>query len=143
MSDMATRMVHATGLARTARLRALPARGDAAKAVADPRGPRLRLLSSPRQATKPVLLAGGGREARDAIRRDLARTMSTATEFEQAGALWEVLARASESSMVVLGGELDDVPAESVMQMLAHRHPTLPVVRFDETAAPAAAAARA
>lgn len=69
--------------------------------------------------------------------------MSTATEFEQAGALWEVLARASESSMVVLGGELDDVPAESVMQMLAHRHPTLPVVRFDETAAPAAAAARA
>jgi hypothetical protein len=69
--------------------------------------------------------------------------MSTATEFEQAGALWEVLARASESSMVILGGELDDVSAESVMQMLAHRHPTLPVVRFDETAAAAAVAARA
>jgi hypothetical protein len=29
------------------------------------------------------------------------------------------------------------------MQMLAHRHPTLPVVRFDEAAVPAAVAARA
>ncbi|HEY2181754.1 MAG TPA: hypothetical protein VGH09_08805 [Solirubrobacteraceae bacterium] len=140
---MASRMVQTTGLARAARLRHLPARGDAAKAVADPRGPRLRLLSSARRAIKPVLLAGGGSAARDSIRRDLAQTMPTATEFEQVGALWEVLARAPESSMVILGGELDDVPAESVMQMLAHRHPALPVVRFDETAAPAAVAARA
>lgn len=143
MSDMATRMVQTTGLARVTRLRALPARGDAAKVVSDSRGPRLRLLSSARRAIKPVLLAGGARAARESIRRELAQTMPTATEFEQAGALWEVLARAPESSMVILGGELDDVPAESVMQMLAHRHPTLPVVRFDEAAVPAAVAARA
>jgi hypothetical protein len=143
MSDMATHMAQSAGLARVPRLRPMPARGDAAKASAGPMGPRLRLLSSPQRATKPVLLAGGGHAARDSIRRDLAQTMPSATEFEQAGALWEVLARASESSMVILGGELDDVPAESVMQMLAHRHPTLPVVRFDETTAPATVSARA
>jgi hypothetical protein len=143
MSDMATPMVQTARLARATRLGALPARGDAAKAVAGPQGARLRLLSCQRPAAKPVLLAGGGRAAQDAIRCDLAQTMPSATEFEQAGTLWEVLARASESSMVILGGELDDVPAESVMQKLAHRHPTLPVVRFDEPAAPATVSARA
>jgi len=143
MSDMATPMAETTRVVRATRLRATPARGDAAKAVAGPQGPRLRLLSRQRPAAKPVLLAGGGRAARDAIRFDLAQTMPSATEFEQAGALWEVLARASESSMVILGGELDDVPAESVMQMLAHRHPALPVVRFDEPATPNTVSARA
>jgi hypothetical protein len=143
MSDMASPMPNTAGLARATRLRPVPARGDAARALAHPRGPRLRLLSSPTTAAKPVLLAGGGLAAQDSIRRDLTQTMPSTTEFEHAGALWEVLARASESSMVVLGGELDDVPAESVMQMLAHRHPTLPVVRFDDTTAPAAVSARA
>jgi hypothetical protein len=37
--------------------------------------------------------------------------------------------------MVILSGELDEIPPESLMQMLAHRHPSLPVVCLDAPAA--------
>jgi hypothetical protein len=98
--------------------------------------PKLRLLpkkgkSVKRDAEKPILLAGGDTGARAAVQRDLAKTMPRSTTFEQAGAVWEVLVRAPEASMVILGGELEEIPAESVMQMLAHRHPGLAVVCLD------------
>lgn len=83
---------------------------------------------------RSILLAGGEASHREAVLRDLRRTMPGGTSFTQAKALWEMLARAAESSMVVLGGELDDVSAESLMQMLAHRNPTLPVVSVDPSA---------
>jgi hypothetical protein len=85
-------------------------------------------------ASRSILLAGGEAGDREAVLNDLRQTMPGGTTFEQAGALWEVLARAGESSMVVLSGELDEVPAESLMQMLAHRNPALPVVSVDATA---------
>ncbi len=92
--------------------------------------------ATPEQAAAPrsILLAGGEAGDREAVLSDLRRTMPGGTTFRQAGALWEVLARAAESSMVVLSGELDEVPAESLMQMLAHRNPALPVVSVDATA---------
>jgi len=92
--------------------------------------------ATPERAAAPrsILLAGGEAGDREAVLSDLRRTMPGGTTFRQAGALWEVLARASESSMVVLSGELDEVPAESLMQMLAHRNPALPVVSVDATA---------
>jgi len=42
--------------------------------------------------------------------------------------VWEVLAHAPSSRIVILSGELDDAPAESLMHTLGHRHPGLPVV---------------
>jgi hypothetical protein len=85
-------------------------------------------------APRSILLAGGDAGDREAVLSDLRRTMPGGTTFRQAGALWEVLARAAESSMVVLSGELDEVSAESLMHMLAHRNPALPVVSVDATA---------
>ena len=97
---------------------------------------RTRQATSDERASAPrsILLAGGEAGDREAVLSDLRRTMPGGTVFRQAGALWEVLARAAESSMVVLSGELDEVPAESLMHMLAHRNPALPVVSVDATA---------
>lgn len=75
-----------------------------------------------------MLLAGGDLAAREAVRRDLARTMSPETVIEQASAVWEVLARAAESSVVILSGTLEELSAESMLALLAQRHPGLPVV---------------
>jgi hypothetical protein len=117
--------------AQAPKLRLLPKKGKPAKRDVEPDRRQLRLLSGPAPAEKPVLLAGGDTSARAAVQRDLARTMPRSTTFEQAGAVWEVLVRAPEASMVILGGELEDIPAESIMQMLAHRHPGLAVVSLD------------
>ncbi len=51
--------------------------------------------------------------------------------FEQAGAVCDVLEHAPGSRMAFITGDLDDAPAESLMQMLAHRHPELPVLIVD------------
>jgi hypothetical protein len=121
------------------------------QSAAFPQAPKLRLLpkvgSSPRRADaasrpqrvvsvsaapeKPVLLAGGDTSARSSVRRDLAETMPQSTTFEQAGAIWELLIKAPEASMVVLSGELDGIPAESLMQMLMQRTLEVPVVCLD------------
>jgi hypothetical protein len=84
----------------------------------------------------PVLVAGRDSARRAAVLHDMTQTMPPETIFEQAGAFWEVLVRAPATSMVILSGELDDVPAESLLQMLAHRHPGLPVVSLDAPASP-------
>jgi DNA-binding NtrC family response regulator len=97
--------------------------------------PALRVLSGPAEE-RPVLIAGGDTAAREAVRRDLARTMSPETVIEQAGAVWEVLARAADSSIVVLSGALEGLSSESLLSMLAHRHPGLPVVSVGGAGAP-------
>jgi DNA-binding NtrC family response regulator len=79
-------------------------------------------------AARPVLVAGADSAKRAAVLDDLAQTMSTSTVFAEADTFWKVLVRAPSSSMVILSDELDYVPAESLMQMLVHRHPDLPVV---------------
>jgi hypothetical protein len=79
----------------------------------------------------PVLVAGADPEQRADVLDQLARTLPESTHFQQAGAVWEVLAQAPSSRIVVLSGELDDMPAESLMRTLGHRHPGLPVVSLD------------
>jgi DNA-binding NtrC family response regulator len=91
----------------------------------------LRLLQQNAPEEQPVLIAGRDSAGRAAVLRELSRTMPADTLFEQAGAFWEVLERAPAISMVILSGELDEVPAESLLGMLAHRHPDLPVVSLD------------
>jgi hypothetical protein len=127
MYGMPTATMHSTALAHAPKLRLTPKRGSSSRRAGANR-PQLRLLSSPAPAQKPILLAGGDRAARDAVRHDIAKHMPSSAAFQQAGAIWELLVRAPQASMVILSGELDDVPAESLLAMLAHHHPSLPVV---------------
>jgi hypothetical protein len=110
-----------------------PHEAHAARSAAD--RPPLRLMPdlSPEDGS-PVLVAGPNSAQRAAVVDELTQTMSPSTTFEEAGALWEVLAWASASRMVILSGDLDDVPAESLMRMLGHRYPGLPVVSLDAQA---------
>lgn len=133
MYAMQTAAIDSATFMQAPKLRLTSRKGRSAKRACDANGPQLRLLSRPVPTEKPILLAGGDCGARDAVQRDLAKTMPSSTVFEQAGALWEVLVRAPEASMLILSGELDDIPAASLLEMLAHRHPSLPVVSLDET----------
>jgi hypothetical protein len=86
-------------------------------------------------ADAPLLVAGRDPLRRAEVLHDLSETMPAGTRFEELGALWEVLAWAPASRAVILSGELDDVPAESLLHTLGHRHPGLPVVSVEATAA--------
>jgi hypothetical protein len=116
------------------KLRLLPRTG-----VGGRRGSHLELAArsgrtafgGPATAPRPILVAGGSATDREAVLRDLRSSMPRSTSFEEAGALWEVVARAAQSCMVIFSGELEDMPAESLMQLLAKRHPELPVVSLD------------
>ncbi len=110
-----------------------PAAADAATA-----GAAERELGPP--ADGPVLVAGHDATRRDAMIAELEATMPSGTRFVHASAFWEVLVHAGSSRMVIVSGELDEMPTESLMRMLGHRYPTLPVVALD---APSTSTARA
>jgi hypothetical protein len=138
MSYMTTAVVQTRGLLQAPRLRFLPAKGAAARRrpfavarAAEKKAATLRLHGRSTERVLPVLLAGGDVAAREAVRSDLARSLSPGTAIEQVGAVWEVLARAGESRVVIISGPLEDVSAETLMGMLAHRHPGLPVVSLE------------
>jgi DNA-binding NtrC family response regulator len=88
---------------------------------------RLRPLA-PRGRSRPVLLAGADSAQRAAVLHDLANTLPEGTSFDEAATFWEVLARAPESRMVILSGDLEDGSAQALVRALGHRHPQLPVV---------------
>jgi hypothetical protein len=81
-----------------------------------------------------VVIAGRDPFRRAEVLHDLSETMPAGTRFEEAGELWEVLACAPASRAVILSGELDHVPAESLLHTLGHRHPGLPVVSLEASA---------
>jgi hypothetical protein len=144
---MTTAAIHTTGFLEAPKLRLLPKGG---RVAGRPGRSALRLLGTastrvvaapqgqPASQGQPILLAGGDHSARTAVLGDLARSMPSSTSFEQASAIWEVLARAPQSKMVILSGELEGIPAQSLMQMLGHRHPEVPVVCIDDTSSVAA-----
>lgn len=146
MYAMTTVALQSSALQTAPKLRLLPKEGSVATPADEGGRPHLRLISTPAPAEKPVLLAGGDASARKAVQQDLARTMPQSTSFEHAGAIWEVLVRAPQASMVIISGELDDMPVDALMQMLVHQSPEVPVVRLDaaqsaDAAVPAAQAA--
>jgi hypothetical protein len=139
MSYMANVATRTTALLEAPRLRLLPQASSNTLRTERRNScerPTLRpLRKGDEGGERPVLLAGGDAAARAAVQSDLAKTMPADTTFEQAGAVWEVLVRAPSSSMVILSGELEDIAAGSVMQMITHRHPEVPVVCMDAAAA--------
>ncbi|HMH47720.1 MAG TPA: hypothetical protein VK538_08390 [Solirubrobacteraceae bacterium] len=117
----------------------LLAAGDRASSAASPSDgragtagrPALHLVKEAAAEAHPVLVAGADSAGRASVLHELAGTMAPNTTFTEAEAFWEVLVRAPSSSMVIISGELDELRPESLMQMLAHRHPGLPVVSID------------
>ncbi len=75
-----------------------------------------------------ILIAGADPERRAAVLADLTEALPADTKFGEAGAAWEVLDQAPSSGVVMLAGDLHEVTAESLMHVLGHRHPSLPVV---------------
>jgi uncharacterized protein (DUF779 family) len=93
----------------------------------DAPAPALRVVDRPTR----VLLAGADAGRRATLLDELSRTLPANTVFEQAGAVCDVLEHAPGSRMAFITGDLDDAPAESLLQTLAHRHPELPVLVVD------------
>lgn len=143
MSYMTTAAVHTTGFIEAPKLRLMP-KGGSSERRTGKRNAALRLLGSASTPvastphTRPVLLAGGDQSARTAVLGDLAKSMPPSTSFEQASAIWEVLARAPQSKIVILSGALEGISAQTLMQMLGHRHPEVPVVCIDDVSSAAA-----
>lgn len=75
-----------------------------------------------------ILVAGADSERRATVLRDLSEALPQETQFGEAKAAWEVLEQAPSSGVVMLAGDLDEVTAESLMHVLGHRYPSLPVV---------------
>jgi hypothetical protein len=92
--------------------------------------PALRVLHDPSH----VLVAGTDSARRAVLVDELAQTMPQSTLFEEASAVWEVLEHAPASRAVILSGDLDDASVESLVRLLSHRYPRLPVVSIDAPA---------
>lgn len=75
-----------------------------------------------------ILVAGADAERRATVLRNLSEALPRETQFGEAEAAWEVLEQAPSSGVVMLAGDLDEATAESVMHVLGHRYPSLPVV---------------
>lgn len=86
-----------------------------------------------------VLVAGADSGARSRMLAQLRGMLPDGTQFVEAGETWEVVARAFDSRMVVLTGDLGDLTAPALMRVLSRRHPLLPVVALHVTAAEDAA----
>jgi hypothetical protein len=101
--------------------------------VREPEHAPVREPSAPAPASTPpersrILVAGADPARRAAVLADLVAALPADTQFGEAGAAWEVLEQAPSSGVVMLAGDLDEVTAESLMNVLGHRHPSLPVV---------------
>jgi hypothetical protein len=93
----------------------------------DTEPPQLHVIAGPTR----ILLAGADAGRRETLLDELSHTLPESTVFEQADAVCDALEHASASRMAFITGDLDDAPAESLMQTLAHRHPELPVLILD------------
>lgn len=79
-----------------------------------------------------MLVAGADAERRGRMLEELRSLLPPETAFVEAGETWEMIARAADSGMVVLAGELGGISAPTLLRMLARRHPTLPVLAVGE-----------
>ena len=93
--------------------------------------PPFARFSRPRPAfvgERPRLVLGGSDPAtRALVRVDLERSEPGLLVLEALDA-WELLQLAPRAELVVLAGDLRDAPAESMVRLLAHRHPDLNVI---------------
>jgi hypothetical protein len=122
----------ARGAARAQPRSGLPARGREGSLPRAAHGQDAEASGGVSTSSPPVLIAGGDSERRAELRRELAELMPAETRFEELETAWELLVRAPVSRAVILSGDLDEAPAESLLHTLTHRYPGLPVVSFGE-----------
>lgn len=75
-----------------------------------------------------VLVAGADSIARARMLIQLRRLLPADTPFVEVSETWEVVARAPQSRMVVLTGDLRDLSTRGLMRVLSRRHPMLAVI---------------
>lgn len=80
------------------------------------------------QGEDHVLVAGADETTRARMLAELRSVLPRGTHFAEASETWEVVARASDSRMVVLAGDLGETSCSSLLRLLARRNPTLPVL---------------
>jgi hypothetical protein len=78
-----------------------------------------------------ILIVAAGAPRRALVHRELAATLAPDTVFAQASNVWEVLAQAPLSGVVMLAEDLPDVSARTLRELLGRRHPWLPIVVVD------------
>jgi len=144
MSGMTTTALRTSQWAGAPKLRLVPRKEDTsghdqAAPAGYPSQSRLRLEPSA-DNDSPVLVAGPDPAARADVLQGLAAVMPKRTLFQEVGTFWEVLVRAPAIRMVVLSGDLDGIPTESLLHMLGNRHPELPVISLDDAGTRVAAA---
>jgi hypothetical protein len=118
----ALRLLHGQGLAHPTHPESLDGH--------DACPPELHVIDGPTR----VLIAGSDAGQRAALLDELTQTLPASTVFAEADAICGVLEHAPRSRMAIITGDLDDAPAESLMHMLTHRHPALPVLIVDSPA---------
>lgn len=118
----ALRLLHGQGLAHPTHPESLDGH--------DACPPELRVIDGPTR----VLIAGSDAGQRTALLDELTQMLPASTVFAEADAICGVLEHAPRSRMAIITGDLDDAPAESLMHMLTHRHPALPVLIVDSPA---------
>jgi hypothetical protein len=89
--------------------------------------PALRVVG----ATTRVVIADADSARRASVLDDLTQTMSENTTFLEAATVAELLEHAPGSRTVIIGGTLDDIPARSLIRILAQRHPHLQVINLE------------
>lgn len=75
-----------------------------------------------------ILIVAARADERRLVREELMLALASGTTYGEADNVWGVLREAQRSSVVMLAGELGDVSAVTLTELLARRHPWLPVV---------------
>lgn len=91
--------------------------------------PALRVVGS----STRVVIADSDAARRAGLLDELTQTMPEVTTFLEAATVSQLLEHARGSRMAIIGGQLDDVPTDSLIRMLAQRFPDLHVVNMDVT----------
>jgi hypothetical protein len=84
--------------------------------------------ATPAGRSGDVLVAGSDAGTRTRMLLELRNLLPVSTRFVEAREMWELLARASDSRIVVLTDDLGDLSTDSLVRLLGRRHPTLPVL---------------
>jgi hypothetical protein len=91
------------------------------------RPPQLRVIEGPTR----ILIIGPDADRRATVLDEMAQTLPESIGFEETSSVCEALELAPTSRMAIVTGDVGTVSAESLMHMLAQRHPTLPVMILD------------
>ncbi len=91
------------------------------------RARRLRVIEGPTR----VLIIGPDAHRRARVLDELAKAFPVNIGFEETDSVCDALELAPCSRMAIVTGDVGEISAESLMHMLAQRHPTLPVMILD------------